>query len=150
MRKLFILFFLFTISFINGQNNEIKNTIHTFFEGLQNGDTITLEKVIYKELTLQTIFVNKEGQSTLKKETKEQFLKAVSSKKEEDVWLEKLLTYQINIDGNLATVWTSYEFYFNSKFSHCGSNSFQLFNNNGHWEIISIVDTRRQENCKPI
>ena len=57
---------------------------------------------------------------------------------------EKLLLYDIKIDGNLASVWTPYEFYFNEKFSHCGANSFQLFNNNGKWEIIYLVDMRKR------
>ena len=54
----------------------------------------------------------------------------------------------IKIDGNLASVWTPYEFYLDNNFSHCGVNSFQLFNNNGNWEIIYIVDTRKKLGCK--
>lgn len=140
--------FLMIFSCVFSQETEIKNTIDTFFEGLQKGDSITLKKTIHTDLTLQTAFVNKEGKSILKAETKNQFLKAISSKKPEDIWFEKLLSYTIKVDRNLATVWTPYEFYFNNNFSHCGVNSFQLFNNNGKWEIISIVDTRSREGCK--
>ena len=147
MRFFLSLLFICIFSIVNGQNDEIKNTNHIFFEGMQTGDTVTLKKSIHKSLTLQTVFLNKEGKGVLKNQTKEQFLKLVSSKKKENTWFEKLLSYKINIDGDLATVWMPYEFYFNEKFSHCGTNSFQLFKNNGHWEIISIVDTRRIENC---
>jgi hypothetical protein len=135
---------------MNAQHQEIKSTIQTFFKGLHQGDTTIINKTIHKNLSLQTIFVNNEGKSNLKTETKKQFLKAIAEKKPTDIWLEELQSYTINIDGNLASVWTSYKFYFNNNFSHCGVNSFQLFNNNGHWEIISIVDTRRKENCNPI
>jgi len=72
----------------------------------------------------------------------------VANKKKEEIWLEKLLYFDINIDGNLASVWTPYEFYVNGSFSHCGSNSFQLFKNNGNWEIIFLVDTRRRQGCE--
>ncbi|MEO9572112.1 MAG: hypothetical protein ABJH82_14470 [Polaribacter sp.] len=75
-------------------------------------------------------------------------LKGIASKKPTDVYLEKLLSYSIKIDGNLASVWTPYEFYLNGNFSHCGANSFQLFSNNGVWEIVYLVDMRRRENCK--
>lgn len=143
---LFMLFFSITTLAV-AQENEIKQTINLFFKGLQNGDTITIKETINKEFSLKTLYTNNEGRSVLKNESKEVFFNAVANKKEEDVWEEKLLSYAINIDANLATVWTPYRFYFNEKFSHCGVNSFQLFNNNGHWEIITIVDTRRKENC---
>ena len=65
-----------------------------------------------------------------------------------DDFFEKILSYTIHVDGNLASVWTPYEFYNKGKFSHCGANSFQLFNNNGNWEIIYLVDTRRKNDCK--
>lgn len=72
----------------------------------------------------------------------------MANKKKEEIWLEKLLYFDINIDGNLASAWTPYEFYVNGSFSHCGSNSFQLFKNNGNWEIIFLVDTRRRQGCE--
>lgn len=148
MKIKLIALFLMCFSSMCSQESDIKTTIEVFFKGLQNGDTIALKKAIHENLTLQTAYVNKEGKSVLKTETKNQFLKAISNKKAEDIWLEKLLSYTIKIDRNLASVWTPYEFYFNNNFSHCGVNSFQLFNNNGKWEIISIVDTRSREDCK--
>ena len=68
-------------------------------------------------------------------------------KKKEDIWFEKLLSYIINVDENLAIVWTPYEFYFNEIFRRCGVNAFQLFFNGEQWKIISIIDTRRKDNC---
>ncbi len=144
--KIILLFFLVTTC-CNAQNDAIKNTITTFFEGLHHGDTTMVNKVIHKELSMQTISLNKEGKSKLNTETKANFLNTISAKKKEDVWFEKLLSYTIQVDQNLATVWTPYEFYFNQKFSHCGVNSFQLFFNGEYWEIISIIDTRRKDSC---
>jgi hypothetical protein len=128
--------------------NNIKNTIHTFFEGMHAGDTALIKRIIHKELKLQTTFVNKEGKSVLRTVTKNVFLDAVSKKKDSIIWLEKLISFSIKIDGDLASVWTPYEFYLNNEFSHCGVNSFQLFNNNGNWEIIYIADTRKRHGCK--
>lgn len=144
--NIILLFFLVTTC-CNAQNDDIKNTITTFFEGLHHGDTITVNNTIHKALIMQTISLNKEGESMLNTETKANFLKAIAAKKKEDVWFEKLLSYTIQVDENLATVWTPYEFYFNEKFSHCGVNAFQLVFNGKQWEIISIIDTRRKDNC---
>ena len=148
MKKSFLILFLFSFFIVNAQEEQIKNTIHTFFKGLHNGDTVLLSKTIHKDLKLQTTFVNKEGKSILRNELKENFLKSVANKKKEEIWLEKLLYFDINIDGNLASAWTPYEFYVNGSFSHCGSNSIQLFKNNGNWEIIFLVDTRRRQGCE--
>ncbi len=146
---------LFTIILnvnMNAQNTSekvaIKKVIETFFEGLHTGDSSIVSKTLNKNIKIQTTFTNKEGLKILKDQTKEELLKGIASKKKEDIYFEKLLSYDIKIDGNLASVWTPYEFYYNNNFSHCGANSFQMFNNNGKWEIIFIVDMRKRVGCK--
>ena len=145
---------MFSITGMYSQKDDfesnIKNTINTFFEGLHNGDTVLIKKVIGKDLILQTTFINKEGKSVLRTETKSEFLGAVSNKDATTVWFEKLLSFDIKIDQNLASVWTPYQFYLNNNFSHCGVNSFQLFNNRGNWEILYIADTRKKQGCNSI
>ena len=150
-KTLFLLFLVIFIPFtvLKSQENEkdnIKNVIHEFFQGLQNGDTLQIAKVVGNELLLQTIYKNKEDINIQKTETKEQFLKAVSSKKPDDVWEEKLLSISIENTSDLAHVWTPYEFYFNHSFSHYGVNSFQLYKSPTGWKIISITDTRKRRN----
>jgi hypothetical protein len=58
---------------------------------------------------------------------------------------ERILNYNVQIDGNLAHVWTPYEFYINDQLSHIGTNSFTLYNDNGKWQIIHLIDTRRKK-----
>ena len=132
------------------EKKAIKKVIETFFEGLHNGDSTLMKKTLHNEIKLQTTATSREGKKLLKTETREQLLNNIAKKKPEDTYLEKLLSYDIKVDGNLASVWTPYEFYFNGNFSHCGANSFQLFNNNGTWEIIYLVDMRRRGNCKAL
>ena len=150
-RIITFLFVLMISSFVKAQNTsdeeKIKTTIETFFEGLHKGDSTIIKTTLYKDIKIQTTSTNKEGKNSLKTETKEQLLISVANKKTTDIYLEKLMSYDIKIDGNLASVWTPYEFYYNGNFSHCGANSFQLFNNNGKWEIIFLVDMRRRDNC---
>lgn len=131
----------------NENEEDIKKVIKLFFKGLQNGDTITIKKTIASGAILQSTFTNKEGESILRTDDFDKFLKSIASKKSEDVWEEKLLSYSIQIDGNMANVWTPYEFYLNYKFSHCGVNSFQLFHDGEKWNIIYLIDTRRRLGC---
>jgi len=153
MRVLRVVFLVFCVFFFTeslsaqSEKEDIKKVIKLFFKGLQNGDTLTLKKTIAQDIVLQTTFINKEGASELRTEDAGNFLKALASKKPEDNWQEKLESYTIQVDGNMANVWTPYKFYLNYKFSHCGVNSFQLFNNGEKWVIIYLIDTRRRLGC---
>ena len=127
----------------------IKSTIKTFFEGMHTGDTIKVMQVVVPDVIMETTFVNQEGNSVKRTVSLENFLKAVASKNPDEEWFEKLLGYEIHIDQPLASVWTPYEFYINGRLSHCGANSFQLFKNEGRWQIIYLVDSRKQRGCEP-
>jgi len=127
----------------------IKKVIKTFFQGLHNGDSTLMKSTFHKNIKIQTTATNRKKENIIRTESKENLLTSIANKKPEDKYFEKLLAYDIKIDGNLASVWTPYEFYYNDNFSHCGSNSFQMFNNNGKWEIIYLVDIRRREGCNP-
>lgn len=155
MQKIIPVLLVFLSSFfVSAQENkdeiEVKKVIDTFFEGLHKGDSTLMSTTLHKELKIQTTFTNKEGNKNLVTQTKESLLTGVANKKPEVKYFEKLMSYDIKIDGNLASVWTPYEFYANDTFSHCGANSFQLFNNNGNWQIIYIVDMRRRDNCNAL
>lgn len=135
---------------VSSKEKAIKNTIHTFFEGLHKGDSSIVSSTLHPTIKLQTTFTNKEGKNVLLTDGKKKVLTNIANKKPEHTYLEKLLSWNIKIDGNLASVWTPYEFYLNDKFSHCGANSFQLFNDNGKWKIIYLVDMRRRESCNAL
>lgn len=131
-------------------SKEVKKVIETFFDGLHKGDSTIIKTTLHKDVKIQTTSTNKKGLHILKSDSKEHLLTSIANKKPEHVYLEKLLSFDIKIDGNLASVWTPYEFYFNGTFSHCGANSLQLFNNNGKWEITYLIDMRRRESCKAL
>ena len=132
----------------NTENIAIKKTIETFFKGLHKGDSAIVSSTLHSDIKIQTTFTDKNGKNNLITDSKKKLLTGIANKKSEHIYFEKILSWDIKIDGNLASVWTPYEFYFNTKFSHCGPNSFQLFNNNGKWEIVYLVDMKRKNNCK--
>lgn len=132
---------------VSQEEKAIKKTITTFFEGLHKGDSAVVSSTLHPTITLQTTYTNNQGQKILVSETKEKVLTGIANKKPENTYFEKLLSWDIKVDGNLASVWTPYEFYLNGNFSHCGANSFQLFNDNGSWKVIYLVDMRRRGSC---
>ena len=143
MNKIFALFFL-TASLCFGQNQEIEQPVRTLFTAMKNADTELLKSVFSETAVLQTI--TKDG---VKSEDINDFITSVSKMQKNDLD-ERIIIEGIHTDGNLASIFTPYSFYFKGKFSHCGANSFQLVKQNGEWKIQYLIDTRRKDNCKEI
>ncbi len=132
-----------------GQDDQsgIKETIQKMFLGMSTFDSTLVKSTFTPDFFLKSIMVNKAGQTVLAHETGETFLQAVAKKEPGLNLEEKLLSYQIFIDGPMAMVWTPYEFYINQKLNHCGVNLFTMVKINQVWKILGITDTRRKEPC---
>ncbi len=126
---------------------DAKKIIDTFFEGFHKGDTILMKSVMAGDLVMQTAFIDKDGVNKVNQDDASGFIKAIANRPKDQKWDERLLDYKVAIDGNLAHVWTPYEFWFNGTFSHCGANSFTLAKFDDGWKIIHIIDSRRKEDC---
>ena len=144
MQKVLLYLFLACSSLIFSQEKEVQKTIDDFFVGLNGKDTTLIRKQCYKEITVQTILKTKLG-NQLKTENFNDFLISIAAIPSEVKIEEKILDYKIEVDGNLAHVWTPYEFYVNGELSHKGVNSFTLFKENFDWQIIHVIDTRRRK-----
>lgn len=145
-----VLIFVFGFNIAQNQTKaerEVKLTIDTFFDGFHKQDSIIINTVVHKSIILQSIGNNAEGDVVLSNSKFYDFIKSIVSIPKDQSFEEKLLSYTIKMDGNMANVWTEYEFWFNQKFSHCGVNSFQLIKENGKWKIFFLADTRRKDGC---
>lgn len=151
LMTLVLFFFALNISAQNAFNEEdAKMIIDTFFDGFHKGDTLIMNTVLAPKVTLQSASKKKEGLDTLEESNFGNFKKSIALRPSNQVWKEVLLDYKVSIDGNLAHVWTPYEFYFNDQFSHCGANAFTLAKLPEGWKIVHLIDSRRKEGCKPL
>ena len=146
-----ILFFLFSAS-IYGQSNigekrVVQQVVEAFFEGFHHQDSTAIKKVVHENVLMQSIGKNSTGEVVLSKQDFSGFLTNICSIPETTDFEERIHHYDIQMDGKMANVWTSYSFYVNGGLSHCGTNSFQLFKRDGVWKIFFIVDTRDREGC---
>lgn len=150
MRILIGLVLIFSCGIINAQLNEkeeVKKAVQLFFEGFHNQDSTLIKSTTGSGIILQTIGRDKEGTSVVKTSDFNDFLKSIVSIPDSIKFQEKLLSYQIKVDGSMANAWTPYELWINDSLSHCGVNSFQLHKQDGTWKIIYLIDTRRREQC---
>jgi hypothetical protein len=146
-KKLITLLLTLYVLNINAQTAEdsVKHTISKMFSGMKDANTAKLLSAFSDSAILQTISQDKEGKVIVRTEDIREFAEFVG-KQAPGKADERIQFASINIDGNLASVWTPYQFYFDGKFSHCGANSFQLVRINSEWKIQYLVDTRRR-NC---
>lgn len=145
MRSSFILILGLSFNLFFSQVSEteaVKAGVNKLFTAMKDSDSAGIKSSFTKQAILQTIM--KTGE--VKTENIPAFTKAIA-KAVKNTLEERISFSAIHIDGNLASVWTPYQFYFQGKFSHCGVNSFQMVKENGEWKIQYIIDTRRKDNC---
>ncbi len=151
MKSILILFSVFistacfsqeSLSTANG-----KIIIDIYMNGYRAGDTIKMKSVTHSNMTMQKAYLNKEQQNVLQYINPSDFFKYAATAGQNIAWEEKLTDYIVYSDGNLAHVWTPYEFYYNGKFSHCGANSFTLVYTDESWKILNLIDSVRIGSC---
>jgi hypothetical protein len=151
MKKLFIFsvaIIAFNSLFAQTAEDSIKQVVNQMFVAMKSSDVVLLKASFTDSALLQTIATDrKTGKMNIRNDDINTFAQMVG-KLPKDSADERITFDVIKIDGDLASVWTPYQFYFNGRFSHCGVNSFQVVRLNGIWKIHYIIDTRRKGNCK--
>ncbi len=145
-------FFLLTItqlsicSYSQTAEDSVKAVINKMFEAMKNADAGSLKSCFSDSMMLQTIIKNNEGNVLVKNESIKDFIELIG-KLTKGAADERIIFETIKVDSDLAIAWTPYNFYYNSQFSHCGVNSFQLVHFPDGWKIQYIIDTRRNQGC---
>lgn len=126
----------------------IKSTINQLFESMRKADSTSAKKLFHETASLKTVGIKKDGSTFLQKENISEFLKAIARPRKE-IYDERILSFDVRIDGAFANAWCDYAFYVDDKFSHCGIDAFQMIKKDENWLILDITDTRRKTNCEP-
>ena len=137
------IFFLLISSFSFAQNTsekEIIKPIENLFNAMKSADSLGVKNAFSGSAIMQTFGKNQE----IRTDKVEDFAKQVGASQAGDLD-ERFTISKILVDGNMASVWVPYQFYYKDNFSHCGVNSFQLAKINNEWKIQYIIDTRRKK-----
>lgn len=60
---------------------------------------------------------------------------------------EQLTDPAIDVDGDIAMVWSPYVFRINGQLRHCGTDHFDLVRVDGHWKLLNATWTQRTSGC---
>ena len=139
--KTFLFLLISTFSFAqNTSEKEVVKPIESLFKAMKFADSLGVKNAFSSSAIMQTFGKNNE----IKTEKVKGFAKQVGAAKVGDLD-ESFTISNVLVDGNMASVWVPYQFYYKGNFSHCGVNSFQLAKINNEWKIQYIIDTRRKK-----
>lgn len=152
MKKIICLCLLFTASLFSfaqeGQEEEnARRVVVEFFEAFHRQDSVALRNLAHPTIKMQSIATNEQGAGNLSTNTYSEFLNRIVSIPSTTKFEEKLHSFEVQVNGPLATVITPYSFIVNGNLSHCGVNSFTMVKEAEEWKIVYIIDTRSKTGC---
>ena len=120
--------------------------ITELFDAMRASDAERIKDVLHPQATLSSVG-EQGGKVSIGTVPTNDFMNSIASM-DKGLANEQTGRMDVRIDGDLAQAWVPYSFYLGDRFSHCGTNAFTLVKDqNDRWQILSIIDTRRQENC---
>ena len=117
-------------------------TVQSLFDALGERDTELLTSILHPDILMRSVERSAAGERSASTST----LEGMVARLEADGprMTERMWDPEVRISGDLATVWTPYDFYVGEDLSHCGADAFILMREGGDWQITSLSWTRLQ------
>ena len=117
-------------------------TVQSLFDALGERDTELLAAILHPDILMHSVEHSADGERSASTST----LDGMVARLEADGprMTERMWDPEVRISGDLATVWTPYDFYVGEDLSHCGADAFILMREGGDWQITSLSWTRLQ------
>lgn len=117
-------------------------TVQSLFDALGERDTELLTAILHPDILMHSVERSAAGERSASTST----LEGMVARLEADGprMTERMWDPEVRVSGDLATVWTPYDFYVGEDLSHCGADAFILMREGGDWQITSLSWTRLQ------
>lgn len=126
---------------------EVKKVVTDFFEAFHQQDSVALRNLAHSTIKMQSLGKDRDEKMKVSTSSYGDFLKSIAGIPSTTKFEEKLHSFNVQVNGPLAQVTTSYSFLVNDKLSHCGVNSFTMVKEADEWKIVYLIDTRNREGC---
>ena len=118
--------------------------VNRLWEAMRTNDS-TMARSVFDSTAQFARVIDRNGTRSVRWDRADNFIRAIGSAKEP--WIERMVAPEVRVDGNLASVWTWYDFSIGGKVSHCGYDSIELAKLLTGWKIIYIADTQQRTGC---
>ena len=127
------------------ERDAVLKVVQAFFDTMTARDVEGARKVLQPQGRFHAMRM-REGKPDVRAFSNEEYfadLKASTQKMQERIW-----NPEVRVSGLIATVWASYDFWIDGKFSHCGVDQFDLIKTEDGWKIACGVYTLESK-CEP-
>ncbi len=130
----------------NPDAQAVEAAVRTLFDSMWEADSVKARSVIAPNFRIIVLSPNPAGQTVARETSGKQFRSQITSRPAKSLD-ERYWNGQVQLDGDLASYWCDYAFFLNGKFSHCGTDVFQLYREPEGWKIVNLAYTIRKEGC---
>lgn len=120
---------------------EVVAVVQALFDALETGDADLLREVLDPSVVMH-FSESRDGVTTFGSSDVEGLAARITSS--EAPLIERMWNPTVWMHGALATVWTEYDFYAGTDFSHCGVDAANLLRTEAGWRIVALTWTRAQ------
>ena len=121
---------------------EIIGTVQSLFDALAERDGQAIRDLVHPDVVMRPVERAADGTLAQAMPGIEEIVAQVEGS--EDVLTERMFDPEVRISGDLAMVWTPYDFYAGDALSHCGADAVLLARSDDGWQIIGLFWTHLQ------
>ena len=126
----------------DADRDTILATVQALFDALAEGDGQILRDIMHPDVLMHSVERADDGSRSSSTSTRDQLIARLEGS--EQVLTERMWDPEVRISGDLAMVWTPYDFYVGDTLSHCGADAFVLTRTGDAWRITGLSWTRLQ------
>ena len=124
---------------------EVLAVVNRLWEAMRTNDS-SMARAVFDSTAQMVSIIDRNGARSVRWSRPDGFVRAIGTAR--TPWIERMVGPEVRIDGNLASVWTWYDFTVDGRTTHCGYDSIELARLTEGWKIIYIADTRQQTGCQ--
>lgn len=122
---------------------EVIAVADALFAAMQSRDTTAIRGLFVPGTAI--VSVRSGAPSAPRRQTVSQFAASVAASREE--LRERMRGPRVEVAGEMAALWTAYDFHLDDRFSHCGHDAFHFVRQEGEWKIAALTYTVRMTGC---
>ena len=120
----------------------ILSVVQSLFDALAERDGETLRALLHPDVVMRSVEAASEGARSIATSTLNDLVARVEGG--EEVLTERMFDPEVRVSGDLAMVWTPYDFYVGEALSHCGADVFVMVREGDVWRVTGLSWTRQQ------
>ena len=127
----------------DAEREAILAAVQGVFDALASGDGEILREIMHPDVLMHSVERAADGTRSSSTSTRDQLIARLEGSAE--VLTERMWDAEARVSGDLAMVWTPYDFYVGDALSHCGADALLLTRNDDEsWKIVALSWTRLQ------